>query len=69
MKSQFGNQLPLMKRVLFVGGGAQALHFELKERFPQAVFATDAQMANARGMLKFGVTVAGFEDAPVAVNA
>lgn len=69
MKAQFGNQLPLMKRVLFVGGGAQALQFELKERFPNAVFASDAQMANARGMLKFGVTVAGFEDEPAVVNA
>lgn len=69
MNSQFGSQLPLMKRVLFVGGGAQALQSELRERFPTAVFATDPQMANARGMLKFGVAVAGFEDEPAAVNA
>lgn len=62
MKTQFGNQLPLMKRVLFVGGGAHALQFELRDRFPNAVFAIDPQMANARGMLKFGVTVAGFEN-------
>lgn len=69
MKAQFGNQLPLMKRVLFVGGGAQALQFELKDRFPNAVFANDPQMANARGMLKFGVTVAGFENERAVASA
>jgi plasmid segregation protein ParM len=69
MRTQFGNQLPLMKRVLFVGGGAQALQFELRERFQNAVFATDPQMANARGMLKYGVTVAGFADDREIANA
>lgn len=68
MRAKFGNQMPLMKRVLFVGGGADALKYELVKRFPRAVFAEDAQMANARGMLKFGVTVAGFEDERVPAN-
>lgn len=68
MRAKFGNQVPLMKRVLFVGGGAHALQFALRDRFPSAVFAEDPQMANARGMLKFAVTVAGFEDERVAAN-
>lgn len=71
MSSRFGSQLPLMTRILFVGGGAEALQLELRESFDGvAEFAVDSQMANARGMLKFGVTVAGFdsEPLPVAVN-
>jgi plasmid segregation protein ParM len=69
MRAKIGNQVPLMKRVLFVGGGAQVLQSELKECFPGAVFATDPQMANGRGMLKFGVAVAGFEEERVPANA
>lgn len=62
MKSKFGSQMPKMKRILFVGGGAEALWVELKERFPNAVFAPDPQMANARGMLKFAIAVAELEE-------
>lgn len=70
MNGKLGSQMPLIQRVLFVGGGAHALQFELKDRFPNAVFAQDPQMANARGMLKYGVTFAGMEDdLPAVVNA
>jgi hypothetical protein len=64
MKTRFGSQMPLMTRVLFVGGGAHALYFELKKRFPNAEFAKDGQMANARGMYKYGVSIANFDEIP-----
>lgn len=50
MQTRFGNNAPLIKRVLFVGGGSSALEPELRRMFPSAVFARDPQMANARGM-------------------
>jgi plasmid segregation protein ParM len=43
-----------IQRLLFVGGGSMLLQAELREHFPKAAFAEHAQMANARGMWKFG---------------
>lgn len=54
MQSRFGNNAPLIKRVLFVGGGSSTLEPELRRMFPSAVFARDPQLANARGMYKYG---------------
>jgi len=65
MISQLGSEMPFLKRVLFVGGGAHALQFDLKARFPNAFFAADPQMANARGMLKYGVVSDSYEEAAV----
>ena len=59
----------MMKRVLFVGGGARALQTDLSKLFPSAVFASNPQMANARGMLKFGVAVGGYENEDMVANA
>lgn len=69
LHSRFGSQMPLMKRVLFVGGGAKALQTDLSTLFPSAVFARNPQMANARGMLKFGVAVAEYENEDMVANA
>jgi plasmid segregation protein ParM len=59
--SRYGSNAPLIKRVLFVGGGSVALRNQLRARFPNAVFAEDPQMANARGMLKYGYVSSGEE--------
>lgn len=69
LQSRFGSQMPLMKRVLFVGGGAKALQSDLSELFPSAVFAKNPQMANARGMLKFGIAVADYENEGAVLHA
>jgi hypothetical protein len=37
---------------LFVGGGSALLEPYLRERFPEAEFAPNPQMANARGLYK-----------------
>jgi plasmid segregation protein ParM len=59
MRSKIGNHMPLIDRVIFVGGGAKALNFELthtevQKRFNNPVIHPFAQFANARGMLKYG---------------
>ena len=46
-----------VSRIIVVGGGGQALETELKKEFPEKKlwFAEDAEMANARGFMKFGI--------------
>lgn len=51
----------MLKRILFVGGGASALAQDLRIKYPAAEFAADPQMANVQGMLKYGLVVYGTE--------
>ena len=69
MQIQFGTEFPRINRVIFVGGGAAALEFDLRERFPKAYFSDEPQFANARGMLKYGVVVADSNDDAKVMNA
>ena len=41
-----------IQHILFVGGGSALLEPYLRKRFPEAEFARDPQMANARGLYK-----------------
>lgn len=55
---RLGGDSHLVRRILFVGGGSTELKAEILRRFPSACFpAGDPQMANARGMLKYGHVV------------
>jgi plasmid segregation protein ParM len=47
-----GPSMADIQRILCVGGGSVLLEPQLRKRFPNAEFPTDAQMANARGMFK-----------------
>lgn len=46
---------PRLRKVIFVGGGADALREEIKSIMPRAIINDDARFANAKGMLKYAV--------------
>ncbi len=54
-----GSEAALIDRVVFVGGGAMMLSRELNDLYPNMEIAPEAQYANARGMLKYGMLVLG----------
>jgi plasmid segregation protein ParM len=50
--SRFGQIRADIQHILFVGGGSALLEPYLRVRFPEAEFAPEPQMANARGLYK-----------------
>ena len=44
---------PRISKVIFVGGGAEALRDEILAAKPSAIISDDARFANAKGMLKY----------------